>query len=123
MESEDEEKADMGSWSSGWEVITVYRRDTLIRAGVRYARHAAMLRSRRPRKCDGPIKPIKQKSLYGWGRDASRRTRKASVEGDCSPLVTSRQPVERGRQGIRVRPGSACQIRGSREASRADRAL
>jgi hypothetical protein len=43
----------------------VYRRDTLIRAGVRYARHAAMLRSRRPRICDGPIK---QKMLRGWGR-------------------------------------------------------
>lgn len=52
-------------WSSGWEVITVYRRDTLIRAGVHYARHVATLRSRRPRICDGPIK---QKMLCEWGR-------------------------------------------------------
>ena len=43
----------------------MYWRDTLIRAGVRYARHAAMLRSRRPRICDGPIK---QKMLCGRGR-------------------------------------------------------
>ncbi len=56
MERVDEEKADVGMLELGWEVITVYRRDTLIRAGVRYARHAAMLRSRRPRVCDGPIK-------------------------------------------------------------------
>jgi len=62
-----------GCWSSGWEVITAYRRDTLIRAGVRYARHAAMLRSRRPRKCDGSIK---QKTLCGPSWNTSWRTRK-----------------------------------------------
>ena len=57
MERVDEEKADVGMlelWVGGNNGVC--KRDTLIRAGVRYARHAAMLRSRRPRKCDGPIK-------------------------------------------------------------------
>ena len=73
-----EKKAGMGMcWSSGWEVITVCRRDTLIRAGGRYARHAAMLQCRRPCKCDGPI----QQNYVVWvgeGR-ASLRTRKGQA--------------------------------------------
>jgi len=73
----------------------VYRRDTLIRAGVRYARHAAMLRSRRPRVCDGPIK---QKMLCGRVRTELEHlvvhSQGVSVQGDCSLLMLSGQSVE-----------------------------
>jgi hypothetical protein len=94
----------------------VYRRDTLIRAGVRYARHVAMLRSRRPRKCDGPIK---QKMLW-VGKNRARTPRGALVRGKCAGRLLANDD-KLSISGVRTSRDtrsdqSACQIRGPREA-------
>jgi len=70
----------MGMSEVWWEVIMVQRMGTLRRAGGRDARHAAMLRSRRPYKCDGCVKKT---TLRGVGKDRAGTPRGTPISGKC----------------------------------------
>ena len=88
----------MGMSEVWWEVIMVQRRGTLRRAGGRDARHAAMLRSRRPYKCDGCVKKT---TLRGVGKDRAGTPRGTPISSKCvgmSYAIADKSSV----RGIRI---------------------